>query len=158
MSRIKASCISSVCFLRSFVLRLSRLSALSYFNNPTPFLLCDLFVVHPCPLTMPVLYWKGKGVYHMGTWGELSHFRYDELAEMDLTWDDLSHLTLEQLLMLAEAKVKRYRPEEEKYKDLKELLLSVIAQISACFIIDAAQAVNWSDVLKQIVQLVQKNP
>ncbi len=94
----------------------------------------------------------------MGTWGELSHFRYDELAEMDLTWDDLSHLTLEQLLMLAEAKVKRYRPEEEKCKDLKELLLSVIAQISACFIIDAAQAVNWSDVLKQIVQLVQKNP
>lgn len=94
----------------------------------------------------------------MGTWGELSHFRYDELAEMNLTWDDLNHLTLEQLLMLAEAKVKRYRPEEEKGKALKELLLSVVAQISACFLIDAAKAVNWSDVLKQIVQLVQSNP
>lgn len=93
----------------------------------------------------------------MATWEDISKFRCDDLASLNLTWDDLNQLSFEQLLTLAEIRVKKIHPKTEKDTAIKELLLSVIAQISASLALDAIKSVNWSNVLKSIIQFVQNN-
>ncbi len=91
----------------------------------------------------------------MATHEELSKFRHSEIASLNLTHKDLNQLSFEQLLSLAEIRVKGIQPKTEKDSDLKTLLLSILAQISASVIAHSITSGDWIETLKSIVRFCQ---
>lgn len=65
----------------------------------------------------------------MATWGELSNFTWDELADMELTWGEIESLSFEQLLERAE----RYLPRFKSLPDDIVLSSDVVAKVEAIY-------------------------
>lgn len=96
----------------------------------------------------------------MATWEELSQFKWGELQEMQLTYNDLRAKPIEELLSIAQKKLDRFKklPSEKQGALLKAvpLMETIIATVSANLLTDAVRTVDWKELILQIIELLQQ--
>ena len=96
----------------------------------------------------------------MATWEELKQFKYGELQDMQLTYDDLRVKTIDELLSIAQEKLDRFKKlPPEKQGTLSKavpLMETVIATVFANLLTDAVRAVDWKELILQIIELLQQ--
>ena len=67
----------------------------------------------------------------MATYGDLSKFTNAELSQMHLTHKDLENLSFDELLQLAQIRLKRFQPQTQSEGFFKSVLSAAVAQIAA---------------------------
>ncbi|MEG1152311.1 MAG: hypothetical protein RSD67_05515 [Oscillospiraceae bacterium] len=91
----------------------------------------------------------------MATYNDLSNFTYDEIEQMELTYSQLSSLSLDELIKIANEKLENVNLTDEKSNKNFALLKPFFSQLLFCLtkdvIHDAIKSVDWSKVLPELI-------
>ena len=94
----------------------------------------------------------------MATWGEVSNFTWGELADMELTWDDLREVSFPELLSIAHKKLDSFKslpPEKQgRMMDVVPLLETILAGVAANLISDMVLSADWKELLMEAIKLL----
>lgn len=95
----------------------------------------------------------------MATWKDLSNFTWDEPAKMGLTYDDLNALSLEELVVIAQEKLDRFKVAVPAKPNKKTSLLicvleSMVVAITANLATDAIKSVEWKQLLINVINFL----
>lgn len=92
----------------------------------------------------------------MATWSDASKFTWEELQQMRLTWDDLQKMSLDQLLQVAQLRLKQFSPQTPKEHKLKKMCCQTIEKIIVAVAADTICQIEWSDVIRGIIDLINE--
>ena len=95
----------------------------------------------------------------MATWKDLSNFTWDEPAKMGLTYDDLNALSLEELVVIAQEKLDRFKAAVPAKPNKKTSLLicvleSMVVAITANLATDAIKSAEWKQLLINVINFL----
>ena len=95
----------------------------------------------------------------MATWKDLSNFTWDEAAKMELTYSDLNALSLEELVVIAQEKLDRFKAAVPAKPNKKTSLLicvleSMVVAITANLATDAIKSVECNKLLINIINFL----
>lgn len=90
----------------------------------------------------------------MATWGEMRKFTHGELKQF--TYDQLNRLTIDELIAIANSRIEAIsKKDSELAAKLGGILKTITLNVASSAIYDAAQEIDWLDILKQFVLFVQ---
>lgn len=91
------------------------------------------------------------------TWNALSNFTYAEISAAGLTWKELEALSNENVVKLIQVRLNEYHPKTDEQRNVKALLDALLLNIASSFAYDILKGIDWSDTLREIVQIISQN-
>ena len=93
----------------------------------------------------------------MATYGELSKFTHTELSQMHLEHEDLENFSFDELLKLAQLRLKKFQTKTPKDHYLKSIFSAVLVKATSDVLADSIKSVDWLPILRQIVEFFSNN-